>query len=257
MFMDLLHGDYIEKAGLPVGTIRGNYKKVADNPSRWEYLTQEKIFKNESNSERRAFLANKTLLITDVMELPCNKGNYKAVGTAYLFRIRNEVFTRDVICKANNKKISDVDTRHIFLDRHSVEDKMLRVRALPFVLPIIERYGKKGLVTKRADGIFTEIVGKADITVTGVRKRCAIAVILVTDKRNRQCLKQLSVFVVNNKVIKSLATDAPRTSRYVRSGLKNPKASDFHFSACNSTIHAEFSYVNKSEGRFSIEGVNK
>lgn len=236
----------IEKAGLPVGTISGNYKKIADNPSKWEYLTQEQVFKNESGNERRAFLANKAPLITDIQELPCNEKNYKSVGTAFLYKMRNEVFTRDVICKANNKKVVDVNTSHIFKDKNTDENKTLRVRALPFVLPIIEKYGKRGLVTKRPDGIFTEVVGKADITVKGKKRRCAIAAVLVTNKKDRQALTQLSVFIVDNKVIKSLATDAPCVNRFVRSGLKNPCASNPHFSVHNSNITPLNNTVNRS-----------
>jgi len=251
-----LEAEYIEKAGLPVGTISGNYKKISDNPSKWEYLSQDEIFNNESGNERRAFLANKAQLITDTQELPASEKNYKAVGTAYLFKMRNEVFTRDVICKANNKKVVDVDTNHIFKDKNTDANKTLRVRALPFVLPIIEKYGKKGLVTKRKDGIYTELVGKADITTKGGnKKRCAIAVILVTDKKNRQSLKQLSVFVVDNKVIKSLTTDAPRTSRLVRSGF-SPCASDSHSPACNKSIPHKSRAVNKSV-RFEFENITK
>lgn len=232
-----LYDEIMNKAGLPTGTISGNYKKVADNPSKWEYVTQEQILKNESGNDRRAYLANKAPLIIDVQELSATEKNYKAVGTAYLLKMRNEVFTRNVICKENNKKVSDVDVKHIFKDKNTDENRTLRVRALPFVLPIIEKYGKRGIITKRPAGTFTEIVGKADITMkNGAKKRCAIAVILVTDKKNRQSLKQLSVFVVNNKVIKSLATDAPRMGRLVRSGLKNPCASNSHFSTHNSNI---------------------
>lgn len=236
----------IEKAGLPVGTISGNYKKVSDNPSKWEYLTQEQVFKNESGNERRAFLANKAPLITDIQELPCTEKNYKSVGTAFLYKMRNEVFTRDVVCKANNKKVVDVNVSHIFKDKNTDENKSLRVRVLPFVLPIIEKYGKKGLVTKRPDGVFTEVVGKADITVKGIKKRCAIAAVLVTNKKDRQALTQLSVFVVDNKVIKSLATDAPRMNRYVRSGLENPCANDSHFSVHDSNIPRNYTVVNKN-----------
>ena len=231
-----VYDEIVNKAGLPIGTISGNYKKVADNPSKWEYVTQEQVLKNESGNDRRAYLANKAPLITDVQELSATEKNYKAIGTAYLLKMRNEVFTRTVICKENNKKVSDVDVKHIFKDKNTDENRTLRVRALPFVLPIIEKYGKRGIITKRPDGTFTEIVGKADITMkNGAKKRCAIAVILVTDKKNRQSLKQLSVFVVNNKVIKSLATDAPRMGRLVRSGL-NPCASNFHSSTHNLNI---------------------
>lgn len=224
------------KAGLPVGTISGNYKKISDNPAMWKYLTEEEILKNESGNDRRAYLANKAQLITNVQELACTEKNYKSIGTAYLSEMRNEVNTRDVICKANNRKVVDVNTTHIFKDKNTDFNKTLRVRALPFVFPIIEKYGKKGLVTRKIDGVYTEIVGKADITVKGEKKRCAIAVVLVTNKAKVQYLTQLSVFVVNNKVIKSLTTDAPRMNRLVRSGLKKPCASDSHFSVHNLII---------------------
>lgn len=31
----------IEKAGVPVGTVSGNYRKVSDNPSKWEWITRK------------------------------------------------------------------------------------------------------------------------------------------------------------------------------------------------------------------------
>jgi len=37
-----LEAEYIEKAGLPVGTISGNYKKISDNPSKWEYVPKDR-----------------------------------------------------------------------------------------------------------------------------------------------------------------------------------------------------------------------
>ena len=41
----MLFENELDKAGLPVGTIHGNYKKISDNPSEWEFVTQEQAFK--------------------------------------------------------------------------------------------------------------------------------------------------------------------------------------------------------------------
>lgn len=246
----MLFENELDKAGLPVGTIHGNYKKISDNPSEWEFVTQERAFKELSGNERRAWLANKAQLITDTMELSCTTKNYKSLGTWYLAKMQNEVFTRDVVCHLNNKRIVDVDQKHIFKDKNTEENKALRVRALPFVLPIIEKYGKRGLKTERTEGTYQEIVGKADITVkNGTKKRCAIAVILFTDKKDRQHLKQLSVFVVDNKVIKSLATANAHPHKSITGQGRQIElscASDSHSTTYNPILPRNNRTVNKS-----------
>ncbi len=76
------------------------------------------------------------------------------------------------------------------------------------MFPIIEKYGKRGVKTEKGNSVFQEIIGKADLTdKNGNKKSCAITVIVVFDKKTKkQELSQLSVFVVDNKVIKSIDT---------------------------------------------------
>lgn len=232
------NGSEINKAGLPVGTIHGNYKKVSDNPSKWEFITHENVMKNVGSNDRRAYLANKAPLITGISELSANTKNYLTVGREKLADMQKEVSERKVICRINNCRVTAVNQTHIFKDKNSIDNQTMRVRALPFVFPIIEKFGVRGLKTVRGDSEFQEIVGKADLTNRkGIKKRCAIAVIVVRNKKtNRQHLTQLSVFVIDNKVIKSFDTDGLPTSRLVRNDRNLPSSKDSHFSACTSTI---------------------
>ncbi len=237
----------MKKAGLPIGTISGNYKKVSDNPSKWEYLTQEQVFKDEGNNDRRAFLANKAKLIVGISEETCNEKDYLAKGKKKLADMQKEVKSRSIVCKLNNYQVNNVDQLHIFKDKNTDANKALRVRALPFVFPIIEKYGVRGMKNTIGDEEYQEIVGKADLTnKKGVKKRCAITVTVKRNlKTNRQCLTQLSVFVVDNKVIKSFATDANRINRNLSGLAKCSVLNDSHSTAYISNITANYSPVNR------------
>lgn len=174
----------IEKAGKPIGTISGNYRKVADNPSKWEWVTHEDMMRHTSSNDRRAYLANKARLMTGIKELPANSGNYLSLGKKKLADMQREANRRNIVCKINKCKVTVINQSHIFKAKNSVSNQILRVKALPFVFPIIEKYGKRGLKTIRGDSEFQEIVGKADLTDRhGVKKRCAITVIVVHNKK--------------------------------------------------------------------------
>lgn len=236
------------KAGLPVGTISGSYKKISDNPSQWEYVTQEHIFDTAGNNDRRAYLANKARLITGIEELACTEKNFFAIGKEKLNQMNTEVKQRDVICKINQRKINHVDQNHIFRDKNTDENKALRVRALPFVLPIIEEYGVRGKKRIVGDNEYQEIVGKADLTNRkGTKTRCAITIILKRNlKTESQELRQLSVFVVDNKVIKSFATGTNRIDRKSPGPARSTMLNDFHSTVYPDTIPHNSSIVNKS-----------
>lgn len=199
---------WLIKAGFPVGTIHGFYKKVSDCPARWEYVDYDEMLKNANNNDRRAYIANRARLITDVKELAVNKKDYLTAGKQKLSQMLNEAKKRFVICKLNNRRVTNVNQKHIFKNKNSIDNQIMRVRALPFVFPIIEKYGKRGLKTEIGNSVFQEIIGKADLTdKNGNKRRCAITVIVVFDKTTKkQELTQLSVFIVDNKVIKSIDT---------------------------------------------------
>ncbi len=251
----------LEKAGLPVGTISGNYRKVADNPSKWEWVTHEEMMRHAGSNDRRAYLANKAQLITGIKELPANSGNYLSLGKKKLADMQREAHRRNIVCRINKCRVTAVNQTHIFKDKNSIANQTMRVRALPFVFPIIEKYGKRGLKTVRGDSEFQEIVGKADLTDrNGVKKRCAVTVIVVRNRKtNRQSLTQLSVFVVDNKVVKSFDTDGLPTSRLVRNDSNLPSSKDSHLSACRRNIPQSGGSVKESwwcwfdsSGRFFI-----
>lgn len=77
---------------------------------------------------------------------------------------------------------------------------MKRVQALPFIILIIEKYGKRG----KCENSYYEIVGKADLTIGDKKKRCAITAILNDLNEQEQENRWLLVFVVANKFIKSM-----------------------------------------------------
>lgn len=221
----------IEKAGYPVNTRHGNYVKVADNPARWEFkpLTKPK----ESETDRRVRLANKAKLIpknkTNQQLMNINQTNYKTKGQAYINSLNNRLSNKDYYCKINGKRIKEF-TKHIYINRHSLNEKIERTKILPYVMPILTSYGVKGKYTEDPKGDFQEIIGKAEIkNDNGTYSKVGIAVIVADDGKGANEVKGISVFAVRNRLIKSFSTDAFTGNQHnIRGDLaRNRLRSDF------------------------------
>lgn len=221
----------IEKAGCGIGTRHDNYVKVADNPARWEYkpLTKPK----ESETDRRVRLANKAKLIprnkTNQQLMNVNNTNYKTKGLAYINSLNKRLSNNDYYCHINGKRIKEF-TKHIYINRHSLDEKIERTKILPYVMPILTNYGVKGKYTEDSKGDFQEIVGKAEIkNDDGTYSKVGIAVIIADDGKGSSEVKGISVFTVRNRLIKSFSTDAfTGNQRFICGDLaRNRLRSDF------------------------------
>ena len=235
----------IEKAGVPIGTVSGNYQKTADNPSVWEWIPHKNH--TENNTQRRIRIANTATLITGIPKLNVNKNNYLQVGNNYLTKMQNEVDSRNVICKVNGKQVTDI-SRHIYIQRHSLADRIQRTEVLPFVLPIIEQYGRRGLFTKDPKGDFQEVVGRAQIkNSSGQNQNVGIAVVVADNGKGGQTVKFISVFVVDNRLIKSYPTSVLADTCHTSGDeLSHRLGTDFQSSASNINIPSNITTVNKS-----------
>lgn len=225
----------LEKAGVPIGSKSGNYIKVADNPSKWEWIPIKN--KVESNTQRRTRIANSANLIKGIKTLNVNSKNYKQVGNQYLAKMKQEIKKRNIICKVNGKRITDI-TKHIYIQRHSLKDKIQRTEVLPLVFPILEKYGKKGKYQVDPKGDYQEIVGRAEIiNKSGKKQNIGIAVIVADNRKGGQTVKFVSVFVVDNKLIKSCHTSVLADTCHASGG--NPSyrlGNDFQSPASNLSI---------------------
>lgn len=220
------------------------------HPSRWEHISFDDVMKEGvSANDRRAYIANTATLITSVKELNVNKDNYKKVGNVYLKLMQCSVQNRRVVCKVNNKAVLNVNQSHIFINRHRCDNVLLRVRALPFVLPIIERYGKRGKVSIVNGKKYYEVVGKADITQADGKKKRRAVVVILKDDNGGQSLEGKSPIVVNNKFIKSLPTgDLCRVPNASADKVNYPVVSNFEPATHNVIISpaVQKSRINKS-----------
>jgi hypothetical protein len=175
-----------------------------------------------SSNERRANTASQ---ITDVMNginpLKVDARNVKTVGTAYLKEIAEYLKDHDVKAKwLQNRKVTGVDIRHFThkwvqgKERHRETKNLIsHTQFLPFILPIIQKYGHVSEVRKDPQGRYSyELVGKAEFPDG---KKYAISVVLREyEPDNGLELEHRSVFGFTNKLVKSLATaDGKRQGR--------------------------------------------
>ena len=214
----------------------------------------------ESNTQRRIRLANKAPLITGITPLDVNDGNYLRIGNDYLAGMRKEIASRTVICKTSGKRLVKI-TPHIYVKRHTLKSKILRTTVLPFVIPIIEKYGEAGKITTDPKGDYQEIVGKAELKdEKGNLKKIGIAVIVADDGKGSKEIKFISVFVIESGLIKSCPTgvlaDTCHTSgdsqsRRLAHDLQSPTSKDI-VSRANRNVNKAWCWFDRS-GRFWIK----
>lgn len=225
----------IEKAGVPIGTVSGNYKKISDNPSKWEWIPIKN--KVESGNQRKIRIANSAVLIQGIKTLNVNSKNYRQVGAKYLNQMEKEIKKRKIICKVNGKRITGV-TKHIYIQHHSLKSKIQRTEVLPFIFPILEKYGKKGKYQTDPKGDYQEVVGRAEIiNKKGKKQNIGIAVIVADNGKGGQTVKFISVFVVDSRLIKSSHTSVFTDTCHASGGnLCYRVGDDFQSPASNLSI---------------------
>ena len=167
----------------------------------WEYVYPQ------TNNERRANIANQTDLITGIQPLSVNSSNVVNVVNNY-FMLIQQAIDKGVKCRwLQNRKVAGIIQGHFFKvhgDARDADVILSRAKLLPFVLPIIEKYGHISHVQKNNLGGYDyELVGRSEIN----GKRYAITVILSDTDKDKNLL-YISVFGLQNKMIKSMFTAA-------------------------------------------------
>ena len=143
----------------------------------WEYKYPQ------DNTSRRINHANQLELITGIKPLNVTTGNIYQVIKNYE-QIFNQAVQKGLKCKwLQNRKVDGLVTRHIakkHKQKRPATDIIERVRLLPFVLPIIQKYGHVSHMEKNAYGGYDyELVGKAEIN----GKKHAITVIMSDSRK--------------------------------------------------------------------------
>jgi len=133
-------------------------KRVNDH---WEYEYPS------TNNERRANLANQTELITGIKPLEVTEQTAVRIGRSYLSKIE-QALKSGVNCKyLQNRKVVGMLPNHLFESRkrqRNIKDILERVKLLPFVLPLIQKYGHISEAQKNnMGGYYYELTGKAEI----------------------------------------------------------------------------------------------
>jgi hypothetical protein len=168
-------------------------KKWVNN--HWEYEYPE------TNNERRANIATQTKLITGIQPLAVNLSNVVNVVNNY-FRLIQQAIDKGVKCRRlQNRKVAGIAKNHFFRAHgkaRPMDTILKRASLLPFILPIIERYGHVSHTEKNAQGGYDyELVSRAEIN----GKKYAITLVL-TDRGKD--LLYISIFGLQNKMVKSL-----------------------------------------------------
>ena len=119
---------------------------------------------------------------------------------------------------------------------------------MPFVLPIIEKYGKRGKFTENEKGDFQEIVGRAKVKNTkGKSQNVGISVIVADNGKGGQTIKFVSVFVIESKLIKSYPTSVLTDTCHTRGDAQRRRLEyDFQLLASGSSVPHKRRAVNKS-----------
>ena len=177
----------------------------------------------KSNNERRVYVANQAELIPlGIKPLTVNASNVIAVANRFFAEFQQRV-NSGLRCKALQKiKVAGIDDKHFFIKQgkaRKAKELVRRAALLPFIIPIIEKYGSVSHAQKNSSGTYDyELVARADIN----GKRHAITLIL-SQKPNG--LLYLSVFDIQNKWVKSLVMADSQHREVHKSPIPRPTAS--------------------------------
>jgi hypothetical protein len=166
----------------------------------WEYKYPQ------DNAGRRVNHANQVELITGIKPLKVTPGDVDQIIKSYEQTFRQAV-RNGLKCKwIQNRKVDGFVAKHLTRKQgytRPIHEVIDRVRLLPFVLPVIQRYGHISHVGRNPSGGYDyELVGKAEIN----GKKYAITVIMSDDRKNPKNLVCVSLFGFTRNMIKSLAT---------------------------------------------------
>ena len=237
-----LSSDDVEKSNIcPVGHITEHpdgslSQKQA--PGEWIYLPynikdlSDKQTGDDEKDKRRAReiiermnLAIQAPVIKKINPIKVPNGNEKFLSNflkPYLDKIDNEIKNGNLRCRANGKTVVQFLRTHCYKNKNGIrknDDLQNHAGYLPFVIPLIKKYGITDKSMNRVDnkgGEFIELVGRADIINpnTNKKERVGISIVLVTLGNKKSLLKDISVFKIFDKysLIKSFQHSSMDTS---------------------------------------------
>lgn len=197
-----------KKSGKGIGTISGDYIKVKDNPAVWEYKTKENVLKYANENQRRIYFANISHYVdSSIKQIPnVTKKNYLSIATNEFNKMDNMVSNtnKPIICKTLNKPIVKISRHILNPKKHTIKQMVERTSILPFVMPIIQKYGIFAGNRKDSKGtMYTELIARARITNNGNIKKIGISVVVKETDSTGLELAFISVFPVESNLIKS------------------------------------------------------
>lgn len=208
VYNELIKSFYIQKGGVAVGTISGHSIKTKDNPVRWEVMNDSNVLQYASEKQRRIYFANKSHYVDNSITqiTGVNAKNYKTIANSEFNKMDIAVAdkTNPIICKLLKKPVVSISRHILNPKKHSLSERIIRTSLLPFVFPIIQKYGVFAGNRIESDGNkSTELIARAKITVKGKVKKVGISVILKETNKNGLELAFISVFPVESNLIKS------------------------------------------------------
>lgn len=207
VYEEILKSLLMQKSGVGIGTISGHSIKTKDNPSRWESLTDANVLKYASEKQRRIYFANKAHYVhSSVQQIQgVNASNYNTIATAEFNKMDIAIADENnpIECKLLKKPIVSI-ARHILNPKkHNLRERIIRTSLLPFVFPIIQKYGVFAGNRIEPDGNkSTELIARAKITVKGKVKKVGISVVLKETNSTGLELAFISVFPVESESVK-------------------------------------------------------
>ena len=198
----------ILKSGAAVGTISGNSIKTKDNPARWEVLTADNVIKYASEKQRRIYFANKAHYVdSSVKQIQgVTPKNYLTIANNEFTQMDIDVADKKnpIICKVLNKPVVTISRHLLNPKKHTMSQRVIRTSIMPFIFPIIKKYGVFAGNRQETDGTkSTELIARANITIKGKAKKVGISVVVKETNQSGLELAFISVFPIESNLIKS------------------------------------------------------
>ena len=198
----------IIKSGAAIGTISGNSIKTKDNPARWEVLTDDNVLKYASEKQRRIYFANKAHYVdSSVKQIPgVTPKNYFTIATNEFNAMDIAVADKKnpIVCKILKKPVTYISRHLLNPKKHPMFQRVIRTSIMPFIFPIIQKYGVFAGNRNEPDGTkSTELIARANINIKGKNKKVGISVVVKDTNKSGLELAFISVFPIESNLIKS------------------------------------------------------
>lgn len=219
---EISKSSYISRAGYA-----GHYKYKYYEPDGVSGGGLTKETTGISQNKLDAIEANTAPEIKNISLLSVNKKNYVSEGIKYLDEtIGGKIKDGKVFCKATGQKVEGYNKKHLYINSHSEDEQIMRTKLLPFVLPVIEKYGKKGTDSRKMDyGDSVALLARTKIiNNSGLEQKIGIKVVLAPNKNNQLLLDFVSIFPIESRLIKSAVTNDSAVTCHVSDAAQRQPA---------------------------------